>query len=158
MNFADLPAQLSILYIVGFAIQQALELVGVWIEGGPASKTGKIIFRFGAVVLALTACLVSGALVLKITDSAWLNYVVSILVIASGTEGINSIVKFLAYTKELTKEKKETETQKQAITAAQANGQPQAVVEMNAIPNPRDKVRKEKATAGEHHRALETTR
>ena len=103
MDIELVTHQLPMLYIIGFAIQQALELVGVFIEGKDSVRYGKIVFRACAIALAVIACVVENGLILKISGNNLLNFCTSVLVIASGTEGINSIIKFLAYTKELIK-------------------------------------------------------
>jgi hypothetical protein len=110
MDIEQVAKHLSLLYIVGFAIQQALEVIGLALEKKALEKdievnTRRSAFRISAVILAFCSCLIENGLILKISTSGFINWFVSVMVISSGTEGTNSIVKFLAALKELTKER-----------------------------------------------------
>jgi hypothetical protein len=114
MNTDVVLGQLTMLYIVSFAIQQVTEVL--WLFFKPAENWKKLNSAALAVILAILACWLNPSLVLKIgcvvantlsgkpesctSGAEALNFIVSVLVIVSGTEGTNSIAKFLVYIKQ----------------------------------------------------------
>lgn len=107
-------------FAVGFAIQQLLELldpaIGLAIHG-VAKKIllGAVSLAVGVVLaLALDAIRVLSAL--GTTADVWVDVLVTGLIVSAGTEGFNTIVKFLGYAKE--DKKKEAKKGGSEIAAA----------------------------------------
>lgn len=94
-------------FAAGFAVQRLLEIVDSWlIHFGE----GSIFVRAKPTILA-TLSLVTGLLLTTVaplrvleplgaTNAVWADMLVTALVISAGTEGFNSIVKFLEYAKD----------------------------------------------------------
>jgi hypothetical protein len=108
-----LIAALAPVFAAGFAVQQFLEIPGTLIDiygGAQAQKYKKVILGvIGAVIGFVLAYYLDDLRVLKILiDSmknatglkAGLDIFVTGLIISAGTEGVNSILKFLKYSKE----------------------------------------------------------
>jgi hypothetical protein len=113
---------LAPVFAAGFAIQQLLEVPGTLLElygGDNAQKYKKIILGIlGAIAGCLLAASVDDLAVLRVllthtvTDAAgksttvvpvisrWVEVPVTGLILSAGTEGVNSILKFMKYAKE----------------------------------------------------------
>src|SRR5260370_12964575 len=89
----------------GFAVQRVLELLDSACGGLPNLKNKKLIFTIVSLLLGLTLAFAGGLRVLRYLTSAptapdWVDAVVTGLIVSGGTEGFNSIMKFLGYKKE----------------------------------------------------------
>lgn len=101
-------------FAMGFAIQRMLEIVDSWI-----SLDGKVGAEWKAALLNGMSLVVGIALavamklkillVLGFTTFDVLDYLISGLIISAGTDGLNSIVKFLSYAKDVKKAQAVTE-------------------------------------------------
>jgi hypothetical protein len=106
-------------FACGFAVQQALQIIDPLVsmrkalsnaDGGNTKRTvmGLISFALGIIIADLGKVQVIEPLS-KVTDTAsfnlpgWLAVGVNGLIISAGTEGFNSIMKFLSYQKEAAK-------------------------------------------------------
>jgi hypothetical protein len=108
LSLAQIASNLAPAFAAGFAVQQCLQVVDAvasWDQMKPDKKKGIM----GLISLVLGALLaVSGLRVLIAIApnhpiSAPIDILVSALVISAGTEGFNSIMKFLSYQKESAK-------------------------------------------------------
>ena len=106
---ADIVKALAPLFTAGFAIQQLTELLGGALSiSDPARQkiepaTKKLYIKVvativGAVFVYFSHMKVLGALGYDV--SGWVDYPLGALIVGGGTEGINSIMKFLGYAKE----------------------------------------------------------
>ena len=91
-------------FAAGFAVQRLLELFDAWIDRIPKVKDNKKVV-LGFVSLAAGGLLAWGLGLrvlqpLGVTRSDLLDGAVTALIISAGTEGFNSIMKFLGYAKE----------------------------------------------------------
>ena len=102
----------------GLALQQLLELLDPWIERiitKGDEKRKKLLLSIVSLVVGLAFSFVTGLRVLGalgLQTAALIDLSVTGLIISGGTQGINSIVKFLGYSKE--KEKAEAAAARQA--------------------------------------------
>lgn len=97
-------------FAAGLAIQQLLELADRFFEQvlkilGPSLSVGidkKLILGFVSLFVALIITLGGGLRVLQPLgiEARFVDVIVTSLIISAGTESVNSIVKFLGYTKE----------------------------------------------------------
>ena len=105
----DVVKALAPLFAAGVAIQQFTDLVDSGLSSlAPATGLGdakKFVVKLLAVVAGFTFVLQSGISVFAslLPGSqlpAWLDHTIAALIVGGGTEGVNSIVKFLGYAKE----------------------------------------------------------
>jgi hypothetical protein len=136
-------------FAAGFAVQRLLEiadpLVNVVLGSQPARANAKrVLLALLSLVVALVIVLGAGLRVLKPLGVAtggvgnWIDVLSTALVISAGTEGINSILKFLGYAKE---DKKAQAASEMAATPGTA------VAAINPGPNPS----RAGTTAAEHN-------
>jgi hypothetical protein len=107
-------AALAPLFAAGFAVQQLLEIITSFFDLDPNSKFQKYKKPILGIVALGLGCALSSQLAdlgvlhtlkeVKFDQSKWLfnglDFLVTALVISAGTEGVNSILKFLKYAKE----------------------------------------------------------
>jgi len=106
----ELVKALAPAFAAGFAVQRLLEILDSWIVGKigtpwlttykkPILATVSLVvgfaFAFGARLSVLQPLLPAGN-----TINYWVDGTVTAFVVSAGTEGINSIMKFLGYAKE----------------------------------------------------------
>ena len=104
LNVSNVVAALAPAFAAGFAVQQGLQILDSFVDMekiAPAKKTGLA----GLVSLALGVVFAThGITVLSALSNtkypAWVDVIVSALVISGGTEGFNSIMKFMGYKKD----------------------------------------------------------
>ena len=119
MSASEAVTALLPAFVAGFAVQRLLEAC----DFNAPDQINKRIMTIASIVIALGLVLLSGLddycleilAALKGTKTPpfdWLDVIVSTLVISAGTDGVNSILKFLNYKKE--------ETQAKANAPAQA--------------------------------------
>ena len=104
-------------FAAGFAVQQLLEILDPLIIKIIGQADKKLILGIVAFVVGLVLAFGVGLSILEplgVADAGIWDTIVTALVISAGTEGINSILKFLGYTKE--KEKATAATAKKALT------------------------------------------
>ena len=98
------------IFIAGFAVSRLLEFGAIiWQRVAPGrDKTIAM-----AVLSLIVACLLTWGTGLRVikTKEPWVAGLITILVLSAGTEGANSILKFLSYKKEETEAKVKTEKQ-----------------------------------------------
>jgi len=109
-TIANVTVALAPAFATGFAVQQALQIIDPLISKDGAAKqaiTGMISLTLGLLIAGFGDVLVIGPLVKaagsSITVKSWIDMPVSALIISAGTEGFNSIMKFLSYQKEAAK-------------------------------------------------------
>lgn len=105
-----LVGALGPVFAAGLAVQQLLELIGPWMEkmAGNDEKRKKIFLGLISLLVGLGLSFGAGIFVLHamgVLAPVVIDGLVSGLIISGGTEGINSIMKFLGYSKD--KEKAE---------------------------------------------------
>ena len=104
-------------FAAGFAIQQLLEILDPLIIKIIGQADKKLVLGIVAFVVGLVLAFGAGLSILEplgVADTGIWDTIITGLVISAGTEGINSILKFLGYTKE--KEKATAATAKKALT------------------------------------------
>ena len=104
-------------FAAGFAIQQLLEILDPLIIKIIGQADKKLVLGIVAFIVGLVLAFGAGLSILEplgVADTGIWDTIVTGLVISAGTEGINSILKFLGYTKE--KEKATAATAKKALT------------------------------------------
>lgn len=99
----ELVAALGPAFAAGFAVQRLLEILDPIVEKIFGAENKKIVL--GVVSLVMGWGLAFGAKLtvlnhFKIVVNSYLDYLVAGLLISAGTEGFNSILKFLSYKKE----------------------------------------------------------
>jgi hypothetical protein len=99
----ELVAALGPAFAAGFAVQRLLEVLDPMVENIFGAENKKIVL--GAVSLVMGWGLAFGAKLtvlshLEVVVNSYLDYLVAGLIISAGTEGFNSILKFLSYKKE----------------------------------------------------------
>ncbi len=112
----NLVIALAPVFAAGLAVQQFLEILTSVLDLGQRAafeKHKKAILGLASLTLGLVFASSSSLRVLKplftgvvtdpVTIPTYLDYIVTALVISAGTEGVNSILKFLKYKKEETK-------------------------------------------------------
>lgn len=92
-------------FAAGFAVQQLLEILDGFVVKikiiGKADK--KLILGIVSLIVGLVLAFGAGLRVLQplgVTNADFLDGVVTALIVSAGTEGFNSIMKFLGYAKE----------------------------------------------------------
>ena len=89
-------------FAAGFAVQQLLELLDPIVSKIKGDK--KLVLGIVSLVIGLALAFGAGLRVLQPLGIANANFVVdaivTALIVSAGTEGINSIMKFLGYTKD----------------------------------------------------------
>jgi hypothetical protein len=88
-------------FAAGFAVQQLLELLDPLLDRIKVDK--KLLLGVMALVAGLVLAFGAGLRVLQplgVANADFLDAVVTGLIVSAGTEGFNSILKFLGYTKE----------------------------------------------------------
>ncbi|KAA3660770.1 MAG: hypothetical protein DWQ04_18455 [Chloroflexi bacterium] len=89
-------------FAAGFAVQQLLEIISPLAEKFPANK--KLVLGFLSLAVGLALAGWGGFSILLplgfTSTTDFIDVFVTGLVISAGTEGVNSIMKFLGYTKE----------------------------------------------------------
>jgi hypothetical protein len=90
-------------FAVGFAVQQLLELLDPLVDKIEGENKKLIL---GVVSLAIGLVLAFGAGIrvlqpLGVANAGFLDAVITGLIVSAGTEGFNSIIKFLGYTKDV---------------------------------------------------------
>ena len=89
-------------FAAGFAVQQLLEILDPVVGKIKADK--KLVLGIASLVVGLVLAFGAGLRVLRPLGVADVNYyldvIVTALIISAGTEGFNSIIKFLGYTKD----------------------------------------------------------
>jgi hypothetical protein len=100
----ELVMALGPAFAVGFAIQRLLEILD------PALDKVKFIKDYKKIILGVVSLIVGLALAfgvglrvlqpLGVANADFLDAIVTALIVSAGTEGFNSIMKFLGYTKE----------------------------------------------------------
>ena len=112
-------------FAAGFAVQRLLEILDPIFEKiKPLADNKKIAVSIISVLVALALAFGIGLRVLQplgVTNSDFLDGIVTALIISAGTEGFNSIMKFLGYSKE--------EKKAEAATAKD-EAKPQAVADL----------------------------
>ena len=105
----SLIAALAPAFAAGFALQRLLEVVDPLLNRIIGEENKKIIVGLVSLFIGL---LLASALDLRVLTNlgvvltgptAYLDYLVTALIVSAGTEGFNSILKFLSYQKEETK-------------------------------------------------------
>lgn len=101
------PQELLPLFLAGFAVSRLLEFISmVWDKLWPA-RDKTVAMAMSSLIFALV--LTWGAKLHTLKDAAWwVDGIVTILAVSAGTEGANSILKFLTYKKEETEAKAKT--------------------------------------------------
>jgi hypothetical protein len=105
-------------FAAGLAVQRLLEILDPLAEKIKVNK--KLLLGLVSLVIGLALAFGAGLRVLQplgVTHADFLDAVVTGLIISAGTEGFNSIIKFLGYTKELRKEEAEEAKEKQKNVA-----------------------------------------
>jgi hypothetical protein len=99
-----LVAALGPAFAAGFAVQRLLEILDPLLEKIPGVKDHKkILLGLVSLVVGLILAIGIGLRVLQplgVMGADALDIVVTALIVSAGTEGFNSILKFLGYTKE----------------------------------------------------------
>jgi len=96
-----LVSALGPVFAVGFAVQQLIEILSPVVDKIKSKK--KEILGLASLVIGLVLAWGTGIRVLQplgVDTAAVVDVVVTGLIISAGTEGINSIMKFLGYAKE----------------------------------------------------------
>jgi Mg/Co/Ni transporter MgtE len=107
-------------FAAGFALQQLMELVDP-ILGKVKEDKKKTILGIVSLVVGLVLAFGAGLRVLQplgVTNADFWDAIVTGVIVSAGTDGFNSIMKFLGYTKE--KRKAEAETAKEEAEEARA--------------------------------------
>lgn len=100
-------------FAAGFAIQQLLEVLDPLVKKIIGDADKKLVLGIVSLIVGLVLAFGAGMRVLQplgIANAEFWDAIVTALVISAGTEGINSILKFLGYSKE--REKAEAGMQK----------------------------------------------
>ena len=128
MNSLDkIIAALAPVFAAGFAVQQLLEILTSFLDldNNEAFQRykkpilGAVSFAFGC---ALASSLTTGVLGILQGSAGytWRDYFATALIISAGTEGVNSILKFLKYSKEEKKREAAATDPKASVPAAPA--------------------------------------
>ena len=97
-------------FVAGFAVQQMLEILDPIVERFFKGNK-KLLLGSVSLIIGLALAFGAGLRVLQplgVTNTDFLDAIVTGLIVSAGTEGINSIMKFLGYTKDNTKDLKKT--------------------------------------------------
>ena len=91
-------------FAAGFAVQQFLELLDSILDKIPFVKNNKkMVISVISLIIGLTLSFWAGLRVLRplgYSESDFVDAIVTALIISAGTEGFNSIMKFLGYAKD----------------------------------------------------------
>jgi len=122
----QIVANLIPAFAAGFAVQQCLQIVDAvasWDQMKPEKKRGimGLISLVLGFLFALSGMHVLSAIAPSTEKHKWLDLIVSALIISAGTEGFNSIMKFLSYQKESAKSDAAVKKAAAANTDAPAN-------------------------------------
>ncbi len=124
---ADIAAALGPAFATGFCVQRILELLDPFLPSR-WEKQKKLIFSIISLIAGLILAFAGGIRVLKFLSPTLgapdaLDAIVTALIVSGGTEGFNSIMKFLGYKKEATKADaaEKTQAQKPEALAAMAS-------------------------------------
>lgn|SRR5262249_30183788 len=132
-NASNLIYALSIPFACGVGVQRLvaiLDAFDTWRKADAATRawiSAAISFAFGLLVVGLTDVRILKAIAtatkgtLGGDHSALVDVIVSALIISAGTEGFNSIIKFLGYAKEQTKATAAAKTQAAKTQATRAD-------------------------------------
>jgi len=122
----QLTVSLGPVFVAGFAVQQLLEILTSLLnldERPTFQKYKKVILGIVSLIFGLLLALLVPAFMvfraLKVDVPGALDVLISGFVLSAGTEGVNSIVKFLKYAKE---DKKVTAAAKESSAQAAAAG------------------------------------
>jgi len=133
----DVVQALTSAFAAGFAVQQALEILDatLFVRLPAIGKRAALAWTslgLGLLFAGFGQILILKAL--KITAEAWIDTLISALFISAGTEGVNSLLKFLQYKKE---EQKGEAVQTQEQAGLLSPGAPPAGVSLPpaAVPN-----------------------
>jgi hypothetical protein len=99
----DIVTSLVPAFTCGFAVQQALEIVDSFVSLPVYEKHKKTVLKTVSVLLGILIARYSSLRVLAalgMSVAEWMEIPATALVIGAATEGINSILKFLAYAKQ----------------------------------------------------------
>lgn len=99
----ELVMALGPAFAAGFALQQFLEIISPVLDKFNKEDYKKIILKIVSLVAGLLLAFVIGLRVLQplgVANAGIWDGIVTAFIISAGTEGINSIMKFLGYTKE----------------------------------------------------------
>jgi len=105
-SITNIATSLAPAFAAGFAVQQGLEildqLTNLDKKMQPTTKKGLagIISLALGIVFSLSGIHVLSALASQVTPGSFVDIAVSALVISAGTEGFNSIMKFMGYKKD----------------------------------------------------------
>jgi len=97
----NLVVALGPAFAAGFAVQQLLEILDPVVEKFKVNK--KLLLGLVSLVIGFVLAAGAGLRVLQplgITNASFWDIIVTGLIISGGTEGVNSIMKFLGYTKD----------------------------------------------------------
>jgi len=89
-------------FAAGFAVQQLLEILDPLVDKIKADKK-KLLLGIVSLVIGLALAFGAGLRVLHplgVANADFWDAIVTALIVSAGTEGFNSIMKFLGYTKE----------------------------------------------------------
>jgi len=112
---------LGLAFAAGFAVQQALELLDPVLARLIGDADKKVVLGLVSLALGLILSFAAGLRVLQalgVSNVDFIDGVVTGLIISAGTEGFNSIMKFLGYAKE--EKKGDAAVKKQAAATAGA--------------------------------------
>jgi hypothetical protein len=91
-------------FAAGFALQRLLEILDPWLDKIKIVKENKkIVLGLISLIIGLILAFGIGLRVLRplgVTTADFLDAVTTALIVSAGTEGFNSILKFLGYIKE----------------------------------------------------------
>ena len=120
MDMTHLVVALAPAFAAGFALQRLLEILDPIVEITPIARAKKAVLGIVSFVAGLGLAawpqtrVLSHLVVPEGSVSPVLDYLVTALFVSGGTEGFNSILKFISYKKE----EKKQEANTKAITAA----------------------------------------
>ena len=111
MDIQSVTSALAPAFIAGFAVQQAVEVVGSLIsfkkDWDQNIKPKKAVLSFVAIAFSAAVVCATGLDVLRPFGSStttgprhWIEALVTIVFISAGTEGFNSLMTWLSYKKE----------------------------------------------------------
>jgi hypothetical protein len=111
-------------FAIGFAVQRFIEILDSWFD-----LDKKLSAEWKNAIMSTTALIVgislASLLKIKVLETLgieisqnlfWIEWLVSGLIISAGTDGLNSILKFLSYSKEV--KKAEVETEENAVISS----------------------------------------
>lgn len=90
-------------FAAGFAVQRLLEILDPWLSVLPIGNYKQALLAFISALIGVFLTLLSPLSVLGpfgVTNSLLADLIITALVVSAGTEGFNSIIKWLGYAKE----------------------------------------------------------